>query len=80
MKRAIAGILLLVGMGVAPALAGDRGLNRDIRHDERRIVHDRRELRHDIYDGNYRAARHERRELRHEYRDINRDRRERDWR
>ncbi len=81
MKRAIAGILLLVGMGVAPAFAeGNRGLNRDIRHDERKIDQDRRELRRDIYNGNYRAARHERRELRREYRDINRDRRERDWR
>ena len=82
MKRAIAGILLLVGMSVAPALAwvGDRGLNRDIRHDERKVDHDRRELRRDVYNGNYRAARHERRELRREYRDVNRDRRERDWR
>jgi hypothetical protein len=36
MKRAIAGILLLVGLSVAPALAwdGDRGLRRDMRHDE----------------------------------------------
>jgi len=36
MKRTIAGILLLAGMTVAPALAwdGDRGLHRDIRHDE----------------------------------------------
>ncbi len=33
MKRAITGILLLVAMGVAPALAydGDRGVNRDRR-------------------------------------------------
>ena len=50
MKRAIAGIVLLLGMGVAPALAwdGDGGLNRDIRHDERKIDHDRRELRRDL--------------------------------
>jgi hypothetical protein len=49
MKRAIAGVLLLVGMGAAPALAwdGDRGLRRDIRHDEARIAHDRRELYRD---------------------------------
>jgi hypothetical protein len=82
MKRAIAGILLLVGMSVAPALAwdGDRGLRRDIRHDDAKIAHDRRELRRDLYYGNYRAARHERRELRHEYRDVNRDRRELGWR
>jgi hypothetical protein len=81
MKRAIAGILLLVGIGAAPALAwdGDRGLHRDIRHDQAKIEHDRRELRRDLYYGNYDAARHERRELRREYRDINRDRRELDW-
>ena len=78
MKRAIAGILLLVGMGVAPALAwdGNRGVRRDIRHDEARIAHDRRELRRDLRHGDYAAARHERRELRREYRDVNRDRRE----
>src|ERR1700733_9140089 len=72
MKRVIAGVLLLVGMGVAPALAwdGDRGLHRDIRHDEARIAHDRRELRRDLYYGNYRAARQERRELGHEYGDV----------
>ena len=82
MKRAIAGILLLVGMSVAPALAwnGDRGVRRDIRHDDAKIAHDRRELRRDLCYGNYRAARHERRELRHEYRDVNRDRRELGWR
>ena len=79
MKRAIAGILLLVGMGVAPALASDRGLQRDIRHDEAKIAHDRRELRRDLRNGNYGAARHERRELRREYRDVNRDRRELYW-
>jgi len=78
MKRAIAGILLLVGLSVAPALAfdGDRGLRRDIRHDEAKIAHDRRELRRDLRNGNYAAARHQRRELGREYRDVNRDRRE----
>ncbi len=82
MKRTIAGVLLLVAMSVAPALAwdGDRGLRRDIRHDDARIAHDRRALRHDLYEGNYAAARHERRELRREYRDVNRDRRELGWR
>jgi hypothetical protein len=81
MKRAIAAMLLLVGMSVAPALAwdGDRGLHRDIRHDEAKIAHDQRELRRDLYYGNYGAARHERRELRREYRDVNRDRRELYW-
>lgn len=82
MKRAIAGVLLLVGMSVAPALAfdGDRGLRRDMRHDEAKIAHDRRELRRDLYYGNDAGARHERRELRREYRDLNRDRREYYWR
>ena len=47
MKRAIAGILLLVGIGVAPALAWDGG-RRDIRHDEAKIAHDRHELRRDL--------------------------------
>ena len=81
MKRAIAGVLLLVGMGVAPALAydGDRGLRRDIHHDEAKIAHDRRELRRDLYNGNYRAARHERREIDRRERDLNRDRNELYW-
>jgi len=81
MKRAIAGILLLVGMSVVPALAwdGDRGLRRDIRRDETKIEHDRRELRRDLYYGNYGAARHERREIRREERDLNRDRHEFYW-
>jgi len=81
MKRAIAGILLLVGMGVAPALAwdGDRGLHRDIRHDQAQIAHDRREFRRDLYRGDYAAARHERRELRRQYLDVNRDRRDLYW-
>ena len=50
---------LAVGIGVAPALAwdGDRGLHRDIRHDQAKIDHDRRELRRDMYYGNYAAAR-----------------------
>jgi len=81
MKRAIAGILLLLGLSVAPALAwdGDHGLRRDIGHDEAKIARDHRELRRDLYYGNYGGARHERRELRREYRDLTRDRRELDW-
>ena len=81
MKRAIAGILLLVGMSVAPALAwdGDHGLRRDIRQDEAKIACDRRELRRDLHYGDYAAARHERRELRRQYRDLNQDRRELYW-
>lgn len=82
MKRAIAGMLLMVGLSVAPALAwdGNRGLHRDIRHDEAKIAHDRRELRRDLYYGNYGAARHERREIRRRERDLNRDRSEQYWR
>jgi hypothetical protein len=81
MKRAIAGILLLVGLSVAPALAwdGDHGLRRDIRRDEAKIAHDRGELRRDLYYRNYSAARRERRELHREYRDLNQDRRELYW-
>lgn len=80
MKRTIAGVLLLIGLGVGTMFADDGYWRdrRDIRRDEARIAHDRRELRRDLDYGNYGAARHERRELRHEYRDLNRDRR--DWR
>lgn len=81
MRRAMTGILLLVAMSVAPALAwdGDHGLRRDIGHDEAKIAHDRRELHRDLYHGNYAAARRERRELRREHRDLNQDRRELYW-
>jgi hypothetical protein len=81
MKRMIAGVLLLMAMGVGTMFAEDGYWRdrRDIRRDEGKIVHDRRELRRDLYDGNYAGARHERRELRREYRDLNQDRRERYW-
>lgn len=80
MKRMIAGLLLIVGMGAGTMFADDYWRDRrDIRHDEARIAHDRRELRRDLYNGNYRGARHERAELRHEYRDVNRDRRDLYW-
>ncbi len=81
MKRMIAGVLLLIGMGAGTMFAGDGYWRdrRDIRRDEVRIAHDRRELRRDLYYGNYAGARHEQRELRHEYRDINRDRRDLYW-
>ncbi|MFI5118143.1 MAG: hypothetical protein ACHP8B_15735 [Terriglobales bacterium] len=80
MKRMIAGVLLLMGLGTGTMFAEDglRG-RRDIRRDEAKIAHDRRELRRDLYYGNYAAARHERRELQREYRDVNRDRRELYW-
>jgi hypothetical protein len=77
MKRTIAGVLLVMGLGVGTMFADDGWrVRRDIRQDEAKIAHDRRELRRDLYYGDYRAARHERRELRREYRDVNRDRRE----
>jgi hypothetical protein len=81
MKRMIAGVLLLIGLGAGTLFAEndywrDR---RDIRHDEARIARERRELHRDLYYGNYAAARHERRELRHDYRDLNRDRRDLHW-
>jgi hypothetical protein len=85
MKRMIAGVLLLVGLGAGTMFAEDgygrdrRDLRRDIWRDEAKIARDRRELRRDLYYGNYAAARHERRELRREYRDLNRDRRELYW-
>jgi len=80
MKRTVAGILLLIGMGAGTMFAEDGWRDRrDIRRDEAKIAHDRRELRRDLYYGDYRAARHERNELRHEYRDVNRDRRDLYW-
>ena len=84
MKRMIAGVLLLIGLGAGTMFAEDgwgdrRDTRRDIRRDEGKIARDRRELRCDLYYGNYAAARHERRELRREYRDVNRDRRNLYW-
>ena len=75
MKRTIAGVLLLAGMGAGTMFAEDGyRRERDIRRDEAKIAHDRWELRRDLYYGNYRAAAHEQEELRREYRDLNRDR------
>ena len=80
MKRMIAGVLLLIGLGAGTMFAEDGWRDRrDIRHDEARIAHERRELRRDLYYRTYAAARHERRELRREYRDWNRDRRDLYW-
>jgi hypothetical protein len=77
MKRTIAGVLLVLGLGAGTMFADDgRGLRRDIRHDDARIAHDQRDLRRDLNHGDYYAARHERRELRREYRDVRQDRRE----
>jgi hypothetical protein len=80
MKRTIAGLVLLIGLGAGTMFADDGWRDRrDIRHDEARISHDRRDFRSDVYRGDYRAARHERSELRHEYRDVSRDRRDLRW-
>jgi hypothetical protein len=80
MKRKIAGVLLLIGLGVGTMFADDICRDRrDIRRDEAKIAHDRRELRRDLYYGDYAAARHEQRELQREYRDVNRDRRDLYW-
>jgi hypothetical protein len=81
MKRTIAGVLLLIGLGAGTMFAEDGyGQDRrDIRRDEAKIAHDRRELRRDLYYGNYAGARRERAELRYEYRDFNRDRRDLNW-
>jgi len=81
MKRTIAGVLLLMAVGVGTMFADDGYWRdrRDIRRDEARIAHDRRELHRDLYYGDYRAARHERRDMRRDYRDLNRDRRDLSW-
>ena len=80
MKRTIAGVLLLLGLGAGTMFADDGWRDRrDIRHDDVRIARDRHDLRRDLYYGKYAAARHERREIRHEYRDLNRDRRDLYW-
>ncbi len=50
MKRTIAGILLLMGLGAGTLFADDGWRDRrDIHRDESRIAHDHRELRHDLY-------------------------------
>lgn len=81
MKRMIAGVLLLIGMGAGITFAEDGSWRdrRDIRHDEARIAREHRELHRDLYYGHYAAARHERRELRRDYRDLYRDRRHLYW-
>jgi hypothetical protein len=80
MKRTIAGLLLVLGLGAGTLFAEDGWRDRrDLRHDEARISRDRREYRRDLYRGDYRDARHERREIGREYRDVNRDRRDFYW-
>jgi hypothetical protein len=80
MKRTIAGVLLLIGLGAGTMFAEDGyRRERDIRRDEAKIAHDRWERRRALYYGNYAAAEHDRRELRSEYRDINRERRDYYW-
>ncbi|MGA8540123.1 MAG: hypothetical protein WB566_11540, partial [Terriglobales bacterium] len=61
MKRMIAGVLLILGLGAGTLFAEDGWRDRrDIRRDEARIAHNRRQLRRDLYHGDYAAARHER--------------------
>jgi hypothetical protein len=80
MKRMIAGVLLLIGLGAGTMLAEDSyRRERDIRRDEAKIAHDRWERQRAFYSGNYAAAEHERREFRREYRDLNRDRHDLYW-
>jgi hypothetical protein len=80
MKRILAGVLLLIGLGAGTMFAEDGyRRERDIQRDEAKIAHDRWELRRALYYGDYAAAQHERRELRREYRDLNRDRRDLYW-
>jgi len=79
MKRMIAGVLLLIGLGAGTMFAEDGyRRERDIRRDEAKIAHDRWELRRSVYYGNYAAAQHEQREVRREYRDLDRDYRDLD--
>jgi len=79
MKRRIAGLLLLVGLGTGTMFAEDGWNRHDIRRDEARIAHDRRERHRDLYVGNYAGARHENRQIRRVYRDWNRNRRDLYW-
>lgn len=79
MKRTIAGVLLLLGLGAGTMFADDGWRDRrDIDRDQAKIAHDQSELRRDLYYGDYRAAEHERQELRREYRDLNHDFRDRE--
>ena len=75
MKRTIAGVLLLVGLGAGSLFADDGywGARRHIERDRQKIAEDRREIQRDLDYGNYRAADHERRELDRRYRDLQRD-------
>lgn len=76
MKRTIAGVLLLMGLGAGTMFADDGWRDRrEIRHDEVRIAHDRYDLRRDLNHGYYAAERNERRELRRDRRDLYWDRR-----
>ena len=81
MKRTIAGMVLLIGLGAGTLFAEDnyrhdrRGVNRD----EASVSNERRESRREVYDGYYAAAPRERREARSQDRDRDRDRREIQW-
>jgi hypothetical protein len=80
MKRKIAGVLLVLGLGAGTMFASDAGRDRrDIRHDKARIAHDRRDLHRDLRRGEYGAARHERRQLRRDSRELHHDRQDLYW-
>jgi hypothetical protein len=79
MKRIVAGVFLLIGLGAGTMFAQDSyRRERDVRRDQAKIARDRQELRRALYYGDYAAAEHERRELQREYRDLERDYRELD--
>jgi hypothetical protein len=80
MKRKLAGILLVLGLGAGTMFASEVGRDRrDVRHDEARIAHDRHALHRDLREGRYGSARHERRDLHRDYRELNHDRRDLYW-
>jgi hypothetical protein len=74
MKRMIAGVLLLIGLGAGTMFAGDDyRRERDIRRDEAQIAQDRWELRRAVAYGDYESAHRLQQKLRREYRDLDKD-------
>jgi hypothetical protein len=80
MKRMIAGLLLLIGLGAGTVFAEDGyRRERDSRRDEARITHDRWEARRNPYYANNAEARREQTEIRHQDRNLDRQRRDMYW-
>jgi hypothetical protein len=74
MKRTIAAIVLLIGLGSGTLFAEDPyRRERDIRHDQAQIAQDRWELRRALSYGDYETAARLQRKLRREYRDLDKD-------